>query len=101
VQKNALDGKTHPKDLVHGEPPQDMASSTKEYIDEALSTAMQAMRAAIHSTMESSPRSLTFKRDMFLNSLTASGTYMRQLVFRVPLQINKSTNFWPLKTFDS
>ncbi len=36
--------------LLHGEPPQNMAS-TKEYIDEALSSTMHAMRAGIHSTL--------------------------------------------------
>jgi hypothetical protein len=46
--------------------PQDMAS-TKEYINEALSIAMHAMIAAINSTLASSPGSLTFNRDMFLN----------------------------------
>jgi hypothetical protein len=46
--------------------PQDMASA-KEYIDEALSIAMHAMRTAIHSTLGSSPGSFTFDRDMFLN----------------------------------
>ncbi len=45
---------------------QDMASA-KEYIDEASSIAMHAMKAAIHSTLGSSPGSLTFNRDMFLN----------------------------------
>ncbi len=54
--------------LLHGEPPSDMAS-TKEYIDKALSIAMHAVRAAIHSTLGSSPGSLTFNRDMFLNIL--------------------------------
>jgi hypothetical protein len=52
--------------LLHREPPSDMASA-KEYTNEALSIAMHAMRAAIHSTLGSSPGSLTFKRDMFLN----------------------------------
>ncbi len=52
--------------LLHREPPQDMANA-KEYINEALSIAMHAMRAAIHSTLGSSPGSLTFNRDMFLN----------------------------------
>ncbi len=52
--------------LLHGEQPPDMAS-TKEYINEALSIAMHAMRAAIHSTLGSSPGNLTFNRDMFLN----------------------------------
>jgi hypothetical protein len=53
--------------LLHGEPPPDMASHAKEYIDEALSITMHAMRAAIHSTLGSSPGSLTFDRDMFRN----------------------------------
>jgi hypothetical protein len=39
----------------------------KEYIDEALSIIMHAMRAAMHSTLGSSPGSLTFYRDMFLH----------------------------------
>jgi hypothetical protein len=52
--------------LLHGEPPQDMASA-KEYINEALSIAMHAIRAAIHSTLASSPGSLTFDKDMFIN----------------------------------
>jgi hypothetical protein len=51
--------------LLHGEPSPDMAI-TKEYIDEALSIAMHAMRAAIHSTLGSSPGTLTFNSDMFL-----------------------------------
>jgi hypothetical protein len=42
-------------------------ASAKEYVDEALSIAMHAMRAAIHFTLGSSPGSLTFNRDMFLN----------------------------------
>ncbi len=52
--------------MLYVEPPQDMASS-KEYLDEALSIAMHAMRAGIHSTLASSPGSLTINRDMFLN----------------------------------
>jgi hypothetical protein len=42
-------------------------AGAKEYIDEALSIAMHAMKAAIHSTLGSGPGSLTFNRDMFLN----------------------------------
>jgi hypothetical protein len=42
-------------------------ASAKEYINEALSIAMHAMKAAINSTLGSSPGSLTFNRDMFLN----------------------------------
>jgi hypothetical protein len=39
----------------------------KEIVDEALSIAMHAMRAGIHSTQGSSLGSLVFNRDMFLN----------------------------------
>ena len=52
--------------LLHGEPPQNIANA-KEYVDEALSIAMHAMRAGLHSTLGSSPGSLTYNRDMFLN----------------------------------
>ena len=52
--------------LLHGEPPQNITDA-KEYVDEALSIAMHAMRAGIHSTLGSSPGSLTYNRDMFLN----------------------------------
>jgi hypothetical protein len=52
--------------LLHGEPPQNIANA-KEYVDEAISIAMHAMRAKVHFTLGSSPGSLTFNRDMFLN----------------------------------
>ena len=52
--------------LLHRESPQNIASA-KEYVDEALSIAMDAMRAGIYSTLGSSPGSLTYNRDMFLN----------------------------------
>jgi hypothetical protein len=52
--------------LLHGEPSQNIADA-KEFVDEALSIAMHAMRAGIHSTLGSSPGSLVFNRDMFLN----------------------------------
>ena len=52
--------------LLHGEPPQNITKA-KEYVDEALSIAMHAMRAGIHSTLGSSPGSLTYNRDMFQN----------------------------------
>jgi hypothetical protein len=42
-------------------------ASAKEYINEALSIAMHAIKAAIHSTLGSSPGSLTFNMDMFLD----------------------------------
>ncbi len=50
------------------EPPQNQnIANAKEYVDEALSFAMHTMRAGIHSTLGSSPGSLTFNRDMFLH----------------------------------
>jgi hypothetical protein len=52
--------------LLHGEPPQNIANAN-DYVDEALSIAMHAMRVEIHSTMGSSPGNLVFDRDMFLN----------------------------------
>jgi hypothetical protein len=52
--------------LLHGEPQQNIADA-KEFVDEALSIAMHAIRAGIHSTLGSSPGSLVFNRDMFLN----------------------------------
>jgi hypothetical protein len=39
----------------------------KEFLDESLFIAMHVMRTGIHSTLESSPGSLVFNRDMFLN----------------------------------
>ena len=42
-------------------------TKAKEYIDEALSITMHAMRAGAHSTLGSSPGNLVFNRDMFLN----------------------------------
>jgi hypothetical protein len=71
-QSNAMCERMHQtvgnilKTLLHGELPLDMASA-KEYINETLSIAMHAMKAAIHSTLGSSPESLTFNGDMFLN----------------------------------
>jgi hypothetical protein len=57
--------------LLHGERPQDMASA-KKYINEVLSISMHAMKAAIHFTLGSSPRSLTLNRDMFLTKVRTS-----------------------------
>jgi hypothetical protein len=52
--------------LLHSEPPQNIEDA-KEFVDEALSIAKHAIRAGIHSTLGSSPGSLIFIRDMFLN----------------------------------
>ncbi len=46
---------------------QDLASP-KEYINEALSIAMHAIRAAIHSTLGISHGRHTFSRDTFFNT---------------------------------
>jgi hypothetical protein len=54
--------------LLHGRPPQHVTGSrTKDFIDEALSITMHAMRAGMHYTLGSSLGSLVFNRDMFLN----------------------------------
>ena len=52
--------------LLHGEPPEGITSA-KDFMDEALSTAMHAMCTGVHTTLGSSPGSLIFNRDMFLN----------------------------------
>ena len=52
--------------ILHENPPQNVANA-KEMIDEALSTAMHAMRSSVHTTLGGSPGSLVFNRDMFLN----------------------------------
>ncbi|KAL7425497.1 hypothetical protein ACHAXH_000082, partial [Discostella pseudostelligera] len=52
--------------LFHGKPPKNI-SHAKDFVDEALSIAMHAMRVREHTTLGSSPGSLVFTRDMFLN----------------------------------
>jgi hypothetical protein len=52
--------------LLHGEPPRNI-NSAREFVDESLSIAMHAMKAGVHTTLGSSPGSLVFNRDMFLN----------------------------------
>jgi hypothetical protein len=52
--------------LLHGNPPQNIVSA-EQYVDEALSIAMHAIQAGVHSTLGSSPGNLVFNRDMFLN----------------------------------
>ena len=52
--------------LLHVNPPNTVGAS-KELIAEALSTAMHAMRSSVHTTFGSSPGSLVFNQDMFLN----------------------------------
>ncbi len=54
--------------LLHGQPPQQITGAcAKDFIDEALSITMHAVRAGMHSTFGSSLGSLIFNRDMFLN----------------------------------
>jgi len=66
-QSNAICKRMHQtvgnvlRTLLHGEPPQNIADA-KEFVDKALSIAIHAMRAG-----GSSPGSLVFNRDMFLN----------------------------------
>ena len=52
---------------LHGEPPRNI-DNAKEYVDEALSIAMHAMRATMHSTLGSSPGTLALNWDMLLNN---------------------------------
>jgi hypothetical protein len=52
--------------LLNSEPPQNITTA-KEFVDEALTIAIHVMRAGIHTTLGSSPGSLVFNRDMFLN----------------------------------
>ena len=52
--------------LVHTNPPQNMASA-RDIVDDALATAMHAMRTTVATTLGSAPGSLAFARDMFLN----------------------------------
>ncbi len=60
----------------------------KEYIDEALSITMHAMRAGAHSTLGSSPGSLVFNRDMFLNIPLIADWHA----------ITKRQNIWLMRT---
>ncbi len=47
--------------LLHGQPPQQITGAhAKDFIDEALSITMHAVRAGMHSTLGSSPGSLVF-----------------------------------------
>ena len=54
------------RSLLHVKPPERVGDA-KELITEALSMAMHAMRSSVHTTLGSSPGSLVFNRDMFLN----------------------------------
>ena len=51
---------------LHDNPPRNMRDA-KELVDTALATAMHAMRTNVATTLEGSPGSLVFNRDMFFN----------------------------------
>jgi len=52
--------------LTHTNPPRDLNEATLA-VDTAISTATYAARAAVHNSMNISPGSLVFHRDMFLD----------------------------------
>jgi hypothetical protein len=52
--------------LLHGNPLENIANAA-QYVDEALSIAMHAMQAGVHSNLGSCSGNLVFNRDMFLN----------------------------------
>merc|ERR1712153_156814 len=52
--------------LVHENPPKSTGNA-KELVDKALSIAQHALRCSVHTTLYSSPGSLVFNRDIFLN----------------------------------
>ena len=52
--------------LLCSNPPRTIANAV-DLVDQALSTAMQAMRINIHATLKGSPGALVFGRDMFLD----------------------------------
>ncbi len=77
TQSNAICKRMHQtvgnvlRTLLNGKPPKNITKA-KDYVDEALSIAMHAMRVGVHSTLGSSPGNLVFNRDMFLSlKLTA------------------------------
>jgi hypothetical protein len=52
--------------LIHTNPPKNM-SKARDIVDDALATAMHAMRTTVATTLGSAPGPLAFSRDMFLN----------------------------------
>jgi Integrase zinc binding domain len=54
------------RSLLHSYLPQNVANAN-ELIDSALATAMHALCATVHRSLEVSPGALVFHRDMFLN----------------------------------
>jgi hypothetical protein len=51
---------------LYGNPPTNMTQA-RDIIDQALATAMHAMRTTVATTLGSTPGALAFSRDMFLN----------------------------------
>ena len=52
--------------LLHSNPPKNLTQA-KDVMDDALATAMHAMRSTVATTIGSTPGALAFSRDMFLN----------------------------------
>jgi transposase InsO family protein len=71
-QSNAICERMHQtvanvlRTIVHTNPPRNLQQANK-LVDDALATAMYAMRTTIATTIGSTPGSLAFARDMFLN----------------------------------
>ena len=52
--------------ILHGNPPANLTRA-RDIVDQALATAMHAMRTTVATTLGSTPGALAFSRDMFLN----------------------------------
>jgi hypothetical protein len=52
--------------LLYSNPPQNLTQA-RDIVDQALATAMYAMRVTTATTLGSMPGALAFSRDMFLN----------------------------------
>ena len=52
--------------ILHGNPPANLTRA-RDIVDQALATAMHAMRTTVATTLGSTPGALVFSRDMFLN----------------------------------
>jgi hypothetical protein len=71
-QSNAICERMHQtvenvlRTLIHGNPPKTMTKA-KDIVDEALATAIHAMQTTVATTLGSTPGSLAFALDMFLN----------------------------------
>ncbi len=52
--------------LLYSNPPQNLTQA-RDIVDQALATAMHAMRVTIATTLGTTPGALAFSRDMFLN----------------------------------